>query len=113
MGISSKGLNERLRRAYGLLDIFQNVLLVLSVAVFAVWLTGKGISYLYACLALFIAGVMPAMIRSFHFFSPPKKAPIIQETVAKSRNFPWAETTAVLSFLAGVLQLAKALIAIV
>ena len=113
LGISSKGLNERLRRAYGLLDIFQNVLLVLSVALFAVWLTGKGISYLSACLALFIAGVMPAMIRSFHFFSPPKKAPIIQETVAKSRNFPWAETTAVLSFLAGVLQLAKALIAIV
>src|SRR5947209_4880998 len=113
LGISSKGLNERLRRAYGLLDIYQNVLLVLSVAVFAVWLTGKGMSYLYACLALFIAGVMPAMIRSFHFFSPPKKAPIIQETVAKSRNFPWTEATAVLSFLAGVLQLAKALIAIV
>src|SRR6266853_90571 len=75
--------------------------------------TGWGISYLYACLALFIAGVMPAMTRSFHFFSPPKRAPIIQETVAKSRNFPWAEATAVLSFLAGVLQLAKALIAIV
>src|SRR2546430_17402646 len=74
LGMSSKGLNERLRRACGLLDIFQNVLLVLSVAVFAVWVTGKGISYLYACLALFIAGVMPAMIRSFHFFSPPKKA---------------------------------------
>ena len=113
LGISSKGLNERLRRAYGLLDIFQNVLLVLSVAVFAVWVTGKGISYLYACLALFIAGVMPAMIRSFHFFSPPKKAPIIQETVAKSRNFPWTEATAVVSFLAGVLQLVKALVAIV
>ena len=113
LGISSKGLNERLRRAYGLLDIFQNVLLVLSVAVFAVWLTGKGISYLYAGLALFIAGFIPAMTRSFHFFSPPKRAPIIQETVAKSRNFPWAEATAVLSFLAGVLQLAKALVAIV
>src|SRR2546430_1637627 len=111
LGISSKGLNERLRRAYGLLDIFQNVLLVLSVAVFAVWVTGKGISYLYACLALFIAGVMPPMIRSFHFFSPPKKAPIIQETVAKSRNFPWTEATAVLSFLAGVLELVKALVA--
>src|SRR5712691_1797200 len=113
LGISSKGLNERLRRTYGLLDIYQNVLLVLSVAVFAVWLTGKGISYLYACLALFIAGVIPAMIRSFHFFSPPKRAPIIQETVAKSRNFPWAEATAVLSFLAGVLELAKALVAMV
>jgi hypothetical protein len=47
------------------------------------------------------------------FFSPPKRAPIIQETVAKSRNFPWAEATAVLSFLAGVLELAKALVAIV
>ncbi len=113
LGISSKGLNERLRKAYRLLDIFQNVLLVLSVAVFAVWLSGKGISYLYACLALFVAGVMPAMTRSFHFFSPPKKAPIIQETVAKSRNFPWVEATAVLSFIAGVLQLANALVAIV
>ena len=113
LGISSRGLNEKLRRAYRLLDIFQNVLLVLSVAVFAVWLTGKGITYLYACLALFIAGVMPAMTRSFHFLSPPKKAPIIQETVAKSRNFPWAEATAVVSFLAGVLELVKALVAFV
>src|SRR5207249_10022744 len=49
LGISSRGLNEKLRRAYHFLDIFQNVLLVLSVAVFALWLTGKGITYLYAC----------------------------------------------------------------
>jgi hypothetical protein len=113
LGISSKGLYEKLRRAYHFLDIFQNVLLVLSVAVFALWLTAGRISYLYACLALFIAGCMPAMTRSFHLLSPPKKAPIIQETVAKSRNFPWTEATAVLSFLAGVLELVKALVAFV
>src|SRR5262245_45390475 len=59
--ISSRGFNEILRKAYGLLDIFQNVLLVFSVAVFAVWLSGRGTTYLYASLALFIAGVMPAM----------------------------------------------------
>src|SRR5436309_1584089 len=74
-------------------------------------ISAGGITYLYACSALFIAGVIPAMTRSFHFLSPPKKAPIIQETVAKSRNFPWTEATAVLSFLAGVLELARALVA--
>lgn len=113
LGISSKGLNERLKRAYDLLDIFQNVLLALSVVVFAIWLTGLGTAYLYASLTLFVAGVMPALIRSFYFFSPPKKVPIFQESVAKSRNFPWPEATAVISFLAGVLQLAKALVAVV
>jgi hypothetical protein len=113
LGISPKWFNEKLRRAYGLLDIFQNVLLMLSAAVLAVWLIGKGTSYLYASLALFVAGVMPAMTRSYHFFSPPKRAQIIQETVAKSRNFPWAEATAVLSFVTGVIQLARALVAVV
>ena len=34
--ISSRGFNERLRRAYSLLDIFQNVLLAVAAAVFAV-----------------------------------------------------------------------------
>lgn len=112
LGISANGLSEKLRRAYGLLDIFQNVLLTSAAAVLAVWLMGKGTSYLYASLALFVAGVMPAMTRSYHFFSPPKRAQIIQETVARSRNFPWTEATAVVSFLTGVLQLAKQLIAI-
>jgi hypothetical protein len=112
-GISSKGLNEQLRKAYGVLDIFQNVLMALSVAVFAIWLTGRGTTYLYASLALFIASVTPVLTRSCSLFSPPKKAPIFQETVAKSRNFPWAEATAVLAFLTGVLQLAKELVAIV
>jgi len=107
-----QGFNERLRKAYGLLDIFQNVLLALAVAVFAVWLTGRRTIYLYASLALFVAGVMPALTRSYHFFSPPRKTPIFQETVAKARNFPWAEATAVLAFFTGLLQLARALVAI-
>ena len=113
LGVSSKGFNEFLRKAYHLLDIFQNVLLVFSAAVFAVWLSGRGATYLYASLALFVAGVMPAMTQSFRYFSPPRKALIFQETVAKSRNFPWAEATAVLAFVTGVIQLAHALIAIV
>jgi hypothetical protein len=111
--ISSNGLNDGLRKAYGLLEIFQNVLLVLSAAIFSIWLTGLGTTYLVASLALFIAGVMPALTRSFNFFSPPEKAPIFQETVTKSRTFPWTEATAVLSFLTGVLQLVKALVAVV
>jgi hypothetical protein len=113
LGISSKGFNEILRRAYGLLNIFQNVLLVFSAAVFAVWLSGRGATYLYASLALFIAGVMPAMTHSFHFFSPPRKPQVFQEAAAKGRNFPWAEATAVLAFITGVLELVKALVAIV
>jgi hypothetical protein len=113
LGVSSKGFNEFLRKAYHLLDIFQNVLLVFSAAVFAVWLSGRGATYLYASLALFVAGVMPAMTQSFRYFSLPRKALIFQETVAKSRNFPWAEATAVLAFVTGVIQLAHALIAIV
>jgi hypothetical protein len=50
LGISSRGFNEILRRAYGLLDIFQNVLLAFSVAAFAVWLARRGTTYLYASL---------------------------------------------------------------
>ncbi len=113
LAISSGGFNERLRRAYGLLDIFQNVLLMMAVGVFAVWLTGQRTTYLYASLALFVAGVMPAVVRSFNFFSPPRKPPIFQETVTRSRNFPWVEATAVLSFLTGVLQMARELVAFV
>lgn len=113
LGISPDGFSEKLRKAYGLLDIFQNVLLALSVAVFSLWLTGLGANYLIASVALFIAGAMPALTRSFYFFAPPRKVPIFQETVTKSRNFPWTEATAVLSFLTGVLQLIKALVAVV
>ena len=113
LGITPKGFNEILRRAYGLLDIFQNVLLMLSAAVFAVWLAGMGTRFLYASLALLIAGVMPVLTRSYHFFSPPRRAQIIQETVARSGDFRWAEATAVLSFLTGALQLVNQLIAVV
>lgn len=113
LGAFSSGLNEKLRRAYGLLDIFQNVLLALSAAVLAAWLTGRGTSYLYASLALLVAGVMPVLTRSYYFIYPPRKTPIFQEAVAKSRNFPWTEATAVLAFFTGVIQLVRALVAIV
>lgn len=111
-GISSRGFNDLLRKAYTVLDIFQNVLLAFSATAFAVWLGGRGATYLYASLALFVAGAMPAISHSFRLFSPSRKALIFQETVARTRNFPWAEATAVLAFVAGVLQLAKALIAL-
>lgn len=112
LGIFSGGLNEWLRWAYALLDNFQNVLLVLSAAGFAAWLTDRGITYLYSSLALFVAGVMPALTRSYYFLSPPGKTPIFQDAVARSRNIPWAEATAVLAFLTGVIQFAIALVAI-
>ena len=110
LGISSTGLNERLRKAYGLLEIFQNVLLALSAAIFALWLASEAGTHLFASLALLVAGVMPALTRAFHFLRPPRTAPIFQETLARSRNFPWTEATAVLAFATGVLQLARALL---
>jgi len=110
LGISSRGFGDPLRKAYGLLDIFQNVLLAFSAAAFAAWLAGRGASYLYASLALLVAGAMPALTHSFRFFSAPRRALIFQETPGKGRNFPWAETTAVIAFVTGVLQLAKALV---
>jgi len=110
LGISSTGLNERLRKAYGLLEIFQNVLLALSAAIFALWLASEAGTHLFASLALFVAGVMPALTRAFHFLRPPRTAPIFQETLARGRNFPWTEATAVLAFATGVLQLARALL---
>lgn len=111
--ISSSGLAELLRKAYGLLDIFQNMLLALSASLFAIWLATGGTAYLFALLAMFVAGIMPALSRSFDFLSPPRRAPIFQETVARTRNFPWTEATAVLAFITGVLQLVKALLGIV
>jgi hypothetical protein len=113
LGISSTGLNEKLRKAYGLLEIFQNVLLTLSVAVFALWLANEDGTYLFASLALLVAGIMPALTRAFHFLRPPRIAPIFQETVARSRNFPWTEATAMLAFATGVLQLLRALLEVV
>jgi len=110
LGISSTGINERLRKAYGLLEIFQNVLLALSASLFALWLASRAGSHGFASLALFVAGLMPALTRAFHFLYPPKTAPIFQETVARSGNFAWAEATAVLAFATGVLQLTRALL---
>jgi len=112
LGITSAGWNERLRKFYGLLEIFQNVLLALSAAIFALWLAREEASHLFASLALLVAWVMPALTRAFHFLRPPRTAPIFQETVARTRNFPWAEATAVLAFATGVLQLARALLEI-
>src|SRR2546430_5108424 len=57
LGISSKGFNERLRKAYGLLDIFQNVLLALADAGFSVLVTGPWTVRLCWSLGLFVGGV--------------------------------------------------------
>lgn len=112
LGISASGWNEKLRKVYGLLEIFQNVLLALAAAVFALWLASERGSHLFASLALLVAGVMPALTRALHFLYPPRTAPIFQETVARGGNFPWAEATAVLAFATGVLQLIRAFVEI-
>ena len=112
LGISASGWNEKLRKVYGLLEIFQNVLLALAAAIFALWLASEVGTHLFAALALLVAGVMPALTRAFHFLYPPRTAPIFQETAARTRNFPWAEATAVLAFATGVLQLIRALVEI-
>lgn len=108
--ISPTGVNEQLRRFYGLLEIFQNVLLALSAAIFALWLVRAEAAHLFASLALLVAGIMPALTRAFHFLRPPRTPPIFQETVTRAGNFPWTESTAVLAFATGVLQLIRALV---
>jgi hypothetical protein len=84
--------------------------MIFAVAVFSVWLRNGDYTYLYASIGFFISGVLPTLRRLQYFFSPPKNPPIIQEAPPKSRGFPWVEASAVLSFLAGVLGLAKELI---
>src|SRR3989449_9245589 len=69
LGISSKGFNERLRKAYGLLDIFQNVLLALAVAAFSVWPTRLKTISIYSSPASLVFGVMPALTRAYPFMS--------------------------------------------
>lgn len=110
--ISPTGLNERLRKLYGLLEIFQNALLALSAAIFALWLARTEAAHLFAAAALLVAGLMPALTRAFHFLRPPRTPPIFQDTVTPAASFPWAEATAVLAFATGVLQLIRALLEI-
>lgn len=110
LGVSPTGWSERLRKTYGLLEIFQNLLLALSAAIFALWLVREAATHLFTSLALLVAGVMPALTRALHFLNPPRTAPLFQEAVARSGNFPWAEATAVLAFATGLLQLARALL---
>jgi len=112
LGISSKGIKEKLQRAYFILSILQNIVLAFSVALFAVWLTGHNRTYLYASLGLFIAGSMPAIKGFFNFFLPPKKTALIQETVVKGQGFPLTEAAAIVAFLEGIIQLGKELVAL-
>ena len=110
LGISPSGWNQKLRKVYGLLEIFQNMLLALAAAIFALWLASEKGTHLFASLALLVAGAMPVLSRSLHYLYPPRTAPIFQEAVARSRNFPWTEATAVLAFATGVLQLIRAFV---
>ncbi len=112
LGIPSKGFKEKLQKAYSVLTIMQNVILTCSVALFAFWLTVHRRTYIYAALGLFVAGAMPAIKGFFYFFFPPKKMPLIQETVIKGRGFPFVEAAAIVAFLGGVIQLGKELVAL-
>lgn len=109
LGISSRGFKEKLRRAYDLLDVLQNVVLAIAVAIFSLWLSGQSLSYLYASMGLFIAGAMPVMTRVFHFFVPAKKFALVQDTLPKGRGFPLVEAAALVALLGGAVQLGKEL----
>ena len=83
LGISSKGFKAEMQAFYFILAINQNVILAISVSLFAFWLTHHNRASLYASIGLFLAGAMPAAMRTVEFFSPPNKIPIIEETVAR------------------------------
>lgn len=112
LGISSAGLKEKLRRAYELLGVLQNVLLALAVAAYSTWLAGRGENYLYGSLGLFVAGAMPAFTKAYRFFFPKKKVALVQEAQPRIRAFPWAEVSAFVALLGGILQLGKELVSL-
>lgn len=112
LGISSAGLKEKLRRAYGLLCVLQNVLLVLAVAVYSTWLAGHGENYFYGAIGLLIAGAMPALTQAYRFFFPKKRAALVEEAQPRIRAFPWAEVSAFIALLGGTLQLVKELVSL-
>ncbi|ABI58648.1 hypothetical protein [Nitrosomonas eutropha] len=112
LGISAAGVKEKLRRAYSLLCVLQNVLLVIAVAVYSTWLVGHGESYLYGAIGLFVAGAMPALTKAFRFFFPTKRFALVQESPPKVRAFPLAEASALVALLGGILQLGKELVAL-
>lgn len=88
LGISSEGWKATLRKSYAVLEILQYLLLIVSVAMFSVWLQNQKETYLYASLGLFVSGVIPTLRRLVHFFRPPSKTLIIQEAPPKNRHFP-------------------------
>ncbi len=110
LGISPGGWKNVLAKVYGVLEILQNVLMILAVGIFAIWLRNEEDGYLYASVGFFASGVIPTLRRLLYFFNPPKKMPIVQEAPARSLRFPWAEASMVVTFLAGVLSLVKELI---
>jgi hypothetical protein len=112
LGISSRGWKNVLKKAYAVLEIIQNLLMIFAVTVFYLWSKYNGKTYLYASFGLFISGVIPTLRRLYYFFSPPKKVLIIQETPPQNLRFPWVEAAAIFSLLASILSLAKEIISV-
>lgn len=109
IGLTSKGLKQRVRRAYALLVILQNPLMVVAAGVFALWVSEGGTAFLFASLGLFVAGAMPAATNAYRFFVPRRPAPLMVDGPMATRAFPWVEAGTVVAFLQGVLTLAKEL----
>lgn len=109
IGVTSKGLKHLMRRAYALLVILQNPLMVVAVGVFALWVSEGGSAFLFAALGLFVAGATPSATNAYRFFVPKKPVPLMVDGPTATRAFPWVEAGAVVAFLQGVLTLAKEL----
>lgn len=112
LGITPASWKNTLAKAYGVLDILQNVLMTIAVALFAIWLQSLQEGHLYAAAGFFASGAVPTLKRLLHFYSPPKRMPIIQAAPVKRFSFPWSEMTAILTFLGAALALVKELTSI-
>lgn len=112
LGIAQGGWKNGLAKIYGVLDILQNVLMIMAVGIFVMWLRSREQEYVFASVGLFVSGVIPTLRRLLYFFCPPKKIAVIQEVAIRRLRFPWPEVTAVLALLAAVLALVKELVSV-
>jgi hypothetical protein len=110
LGITPGGWKNLVAKAYGILDILQNVLMIVAVGVLALWMQLREDGYLYAAIGFFASGVVPTLRRLLYFFNPPKRMQVLQASSTRALRFPWPEATAILAFVAGVLGVAKEII---
>lgn len=107
IGVSSEGWRNTLRRFYTVIEITQHTLMVLGAALFALWLKTKQIEHLYGAVGFFTAGVVPTVRSLLNFLHPPRRVAVLEVSPPKRSKFPWFEASAVLTFGAAVLSLAK------